>query len=386
MPNEFETSTNDVKIKVIGVGGGGGNAVNRMIAAGGKDVEFININTDTQILIKSLAPTKISIGDRITKGHGAGSNPELGEKAADESIEEITNAIKGADMVFITAGMGGGTGTGAAPVIAEIAKELGILTVAVVTKPFSFEGARRMRTAEQGIENLKSKVDSMIVILNEKLEEECPPNATMKECFETSNEVLYKACVGIAEIIHTPGTINVDFEDLKTVMSERGSAIIGLATASGPDRARKAAEAAIACPLLEGANLQGARGMLVYFTGNESLTLAEIREAMGVLNTFVTKQANVIFGSAMSEEMGDEVRVTVVATGLDRPIDPTTTVDTTSPAAAPAIGQPASAAEASQPSSDEPPTIFGTPKTEKKTDEEAAQTGAPKFSIPKYLS
>ena len=178
-----------------------------------------------------------------------------------------------------------------------------------------------MRTAEKGIEALKDKVDSMIVILNEKLEEECPPNATMKECFETSNEVLYKACVGIAEIIHTPGTINVDFEDLKTVMSERGSAIIGLATASGPDRARVAAEKAIACPLLEGANLQGARGMLVYFTGNESLTLQEIKEAMGVLNTFVVKQANVIFGSALSEEMGDEVRVTVVATGLDRPFD-----------------------------------------------------------------
>jgi len=248
---------------------------------------------------------------------------ETGAPAAQEKREQVAEAIRGANLLFITAGMGGGTGTGAAPVIAEIAKELGILTVAVVTKPFSFEGARRMRTAEQGIENLKSKVDSMIVILNEKLEEECPPNATMKECFETSNEVLYKACVGIAEIIHTPGTINVDFEDLKTVMSERGSAIIGLATASGPDRARKAAEAAIACPLLEGANLQGARGMLVYFTGNESLTLAEIREAMGVLNTFVTKQANVIFGSAMSEEMGDEVRVTVVATGLDRPIDPT---------------------------------------------------------------
>ena len=193
--------------------------------------------------------------------------------------------------------------------------------MAVVTKPFSFEGARRMRTAELGIENLKDKVDSMIVILNEKLEEECPPNATMKECFETSNEVLYKACVGIAEIIHTPGTINVDFEDIKTVMSERGTAIIGLATASGPDRARVAAEKAIACPLLEGANLQGARGMLVYFTGNDSLTLAEIREAMGVLNTFVHKQATVIFGSALSEEMGDEVRVTVVATGLDRPFE-----------------------------------------------------------------
>ena len=368
-------------IKVIGVGGGGGNAVEHMITHGAKSIEFIAANTDHQALQRSKAHVNIQLG---STGLGAGARPEIG--AAQEKREQVAEAIRGANLLFITAGMGGGTGTGAAPVIAEIAKELGILTVAVVTKPFSFEGARRMRTAEQGIENLKSKVDSMIVILNEKLEEECPPNATMKECFETSNEVLYKACVGIAEIIHTPGTINVDFEDLKTVMSERGSAIIGLATASGPDRARKAAEAAIACPLLEGANLQGARGMLVYFTGNESLTLAEIREAMGVLNTFVTKQANVIFGSAMSEEMGDEVRVTVVATGLDRPIDPTTTVDTTSPAAAPAIGQPASAAEASQPSSDEPPTIFGTPKTEKKTDEEAAQTGAPKFSIPKYLS
>ena len=385
MPFEVLPEFDSLKtvIKVIGVGGGGGNAVEHMITHGAKSIEFIAANTDHQALQRSKAHVNIQLG---STGLGAGARPEIGAAAAQEKREQVAEAIRGANLLFITAGMGGGTGTGAAPVIAEIAKELGILTVAVVTKPFSFEGARRMRTAEQGIENLKSKVDSMIVILNEKLEEECPPNATMKECFETSNEVLYKACVGIAEIIHTPGTINVDFEDLKTVMSERGSAIIGLATASGPDRARKAAEAAIACPLLEGANLQGARGMLVYFTGNESLTLAEIREAMGVLNTFVTKQANVIFGSAMSEEMGDEVRVTVVATGLDRPIDPTTTVDTTSPAAAPAIGQPASAAEASQPSSDEPPTIFGTPKTEKKTDEEAAQTGAPKFSIPKYLS
>lgn len=378
-----ETEHFDACIKVIGVGGGGGNAVEHMIDNHATGITFIAANTDKQALSRSRADIVIPLGKT---GLGAGAKPEVGAMAAQEATDKIREALEGTHLLFITAGMGGGTGTGAAPVIAEIAKELGILTVAVVTKPFSFEGARRMRTAEQGIENLKSKVDSMIVILNEKLEEECPPNATMKECFETSNEVLYKACVGIAEIIHTPGTINVDFEDLKTVMSERGSAIIGLATASGPDRARKAAEAAIACPLLEGANLQGARGMLVYFTGNESLTLAEIREAMGVLNTFVTKQANVIFGSAMSEEMGDEVRVTVVATGLDRPIDPTTTVDTTSPAAAPAIGQPASAAEASQPSSDEPPTIFGTPKTEKKTDEEAAQTGAPKFSIPKYLS
>ena len=305
-------------IKVIGVGGGGGNAVEHMITHGAKGIEFICANTDHQALQRSKAHVNIQLG---STGLGAGARPEIGAAAAQEKREQVAEAIKGANLLFITAGMGGGTGTGAAPVIAEIAKELGILTVAVVTKPFSFEGARRMRTAEKGIEALKDKVDSMIVILNEKLEEECPPNATMKECFETSNEVLYKACVGIAEIIHTPGTINVDFEDLKTVMSERGSAIIGLATASGPDRARVVAEKAIACPLLEGANLQGARGMLVYFTGNESLTLQEIKEAMGVLNTFVVKQANVIFGSALSEEMGDEVRVTVVATGLDRPFD-----------------------------------------------------------------
>ncbi len=305
-------------IKVIGVGGGGGNAVEHMITHGAKGIEFICANTDHQALQRSKAHVNIQLG---STGLGAGARPEIGAAAAEEKREQVAEAIRGANLLFITAGMGGGTGTGAAPVIAEIAKEMGILTVAVVTKPFSFEGARRMRTAEVGIENLKDKVDSMIVILNEKLEEECPPNATMKESFETSNEVLYKACVGIAEIIHTPGIINVDFEDVKTVMSERGSAIIGLATASGPDRARVAAEKAIACPLLEGANLQGARGMLVYFTGNESLTLAEIKEAMGVLNTFVVKQANVIFGSALSGEMGDEVRVTVVATGLDSPFE-----------------------------------------------------------------
>ena len=305
-------------IKVIGVSGGGGNAVEHMIAHGAKGIEFIAANTDHQALSRSRAHVNIQLG---STGLGAGARPEVGAAAAQEKREQVAEAIRGSHLLFITAGMGGGTGTGAAPVIAEIAKEMGILTVAVVTKPFSFEGGRRMRCAEKGIENLKDKVDSMIVILNEKLESECPPNATMKECFEMSNEVLYKACVGIAEIIHTPGTINVDFEDLKTVMSERGTAIIGLATASGPDRARVAAEKAIACPLLEGANLQGARGLLAYFTGNESVTLAEIKEAMAVLNTFVHKTAIVIFGSAISEEMGDEIRVTLVATGLDRPLD-----------------------------------------------------------------
>ena len=304
-------------IKVIGVGGGGGNAVEHMITHGAKGIEFICANTDHQALQRSKAHVNIQLG---STGLGAGARPEIGAAAAQEKREQVAEAIKGANLLFITAGMGGGTGTGAAPVIAEIAKELGILTVAVVTKPFSFEGARRMRTAEKGIEALKDKVDSMIVILNEKLEEECPPNATMKECFETSNEVLYKACVGIAEIIHTPGTINVDFEDLKTVMSERGSAIIGLATASGPDRARVAAEKAIACPLLEGANLQGARGLLVYVTASaDTMTQAEVRQVMTVMKNFVSKDAIQLIGTAFDNEMGEELRVTVVATGLDRP-------------------------------------------------------------------
>ena len=266
----------------------------------------------------------------------------------------MAEAIRGAHLLFITAGMGGGTGTGAAPVIAEIAKEMGILTVAVVTKPFSFEGGRRMRCAEKGIENLKDKVDSMIVILNEKLESECPPNATMKECFEMSNEVLYKACVGIAEIIHTPGTINVDFEDLKT---------------------------AIACPLLEGANLQGARGLLAYFTGNESVTLAEIKEAMAVLNTFVHKSAIVIFGSAISEEMGDEIRVTLVATGLDRPLDAN---EPGSGVQAPAVFNASSEAPAGLQT-----PVFGQ-TLEAPAPEPAAQQGdaavdVSKFVIPTYL-
>lgn len=321
MPYEIlqEIDPMNTVIKVIGVGGGGGNAVEHMLAQGAKGIEFIAANTDHQALQRSHAHVNIQLG---STGLGAGAKPEIGAAAAQEKREQIAEAIRDAHLLFITAGMGGGTGTGAAPVIAEIAKELGILTVAVVTKPFSFEGGRRMRVAEKGIENLKANVDSMIVILNEKLESECPKDATMKECFEMSNEVLYKACVGIAEIINTPGTINVDFEDLKTVMTERGTAIIGLATASGPDRARVAAEKAIASPLLEGANLQGARGLLVYFTGNESVTLSEIREAMAVLNTFVHRSAIVIFGSAISEDMGDEVRVTLVATGLDHPLDP----------------------------------------------------------------
>lgn len=383
-------------IKVIGVGGGGGNAVEHMIDHGAKGIEFIAANTDHQALQRSKAHVNIQLG---STGLGAGARPEIGAAAAEEKREQIEAAIRGAHLLFITAGMGGGTGTGAAPVIAEIAKELGILTVAVVTKPFSFEGSRRMRAAEAGIEKLKDKVDSMIVILNEKLESECPPNATMKECFETSNEVLYKACVGIAEIIHTPGTINVDFEDIKTVMSERGTAIIGLATASGENRARVAAEKAIACPLLEGANLQGARGLLVYFTGDESLTLAEIREAMDILNTFSTSQATVIFGSALSEEMGDEVRVTVVATGLDRVAEapqtsgkvwnvPNVGVDFAQPVATPvSMTVPPLAVPTMTPAA-EPQTEASA--AEIPTPQPAAEPAAPdlsvgKFTVPSYL-
>ena len=266
-------------IKVIGVGGGGGNAVEHMIDKKAQGITFIAANTDQQALNRSRADIVIPLGKT---GLGAGAKPEVGAAAAMEATDQIREALEGTHLLFITAGMGGGTGTGAAPVIAKVAKELGILTVAVVTKPFEFEGSRRMRQAQAGIENLKEQVDSLIVILNDKLEEEVGDNATMVECFAAADDVLYKACNGIAEIIHTPGLINVDFEDLRTVMSERGTAMMGTATASGADRAREAAQKAIACPLLEGA-IQ-------------------------------------LIGTAFDNEMGEELRVTVVATGLDRPV------------------------------------------------------------------
>ncbi len=300
-------------IKVIGVGGGGGNAVDYMVTQNAQGVEFIVANTDYQALQHSKAHVKLQLGET---GLGAGAKPEIGAQAAWEKREQIEDAIRGSNLLFITAGMGGGTGTGAAPVIAEIAKEMGILTVGVVTRPFSFEGARRANVAQEGLSKLRDKVDSMLVILNSKLEE-IDPEATMKQCYAMSNDVLYKACVGIADIIHTPGYINLDFEDVKTVMSIRGSAIIGLASRSGPNRAVEAAEAAISCPLLEGRNIEGAGGLLVYFTCDDTVTMAEMRKAMGVLNTFVSKNAQVFWGSANVPEMNGEIRVTIVATGLD---------------------------------------------------------------------
>ena len=316
MPNEFETSTNDVKIKVIGVGGGGGNAVNRMIAAGGKDVEFININTDTQILIKSLAPTKISIGDRITKGHGAGSNPELGEKAADESIEEITNAIKGADMVFITAGMGGGTGTGAAPIVAKVAKQMEILTVAIVTKPFNFEGRKRMAQAEAGINKLREFVDSLIVIPNERLKLLTDKKITFLNAFQEADDVLRKGVQSICELITVEGIINLDFADVSAVMSNAGLAHMGVGSAKGKDKAEQAAKMAMSSPLLE-TNISGARGIVVNITASPDIGLEEIDSAVAMITDEAQPDATIIFGAAFDASLEDEMRITLIATGFD---------------------------------------------------------------------
>jgi cell division protein FtsZ len=308
---------NKVVIKVIGVGGGGGNAVNRMISAiDAADVEFININTDTQILIKSSAPTKIAIGDRITKGHGAGANPELGEKAADESVEEITEAIKGADMVFITAGMGGGTGTGAAPVIAKIAKSLDILTVAVVTKPFLFEGKRRMMQAEAGIEKLSDIVDSLIVIPNERLKLLTDKKITFLNAFQEADDVLRKGVQSICELITVEGIINLDFADVSAVMSGAGLAHMGVGASKGKDKAEQAAKMAMSSPLLE-TNISGAKGIVVQITGSPDIGLDEIDSAVAMITNEAQPDATIIFGAALDPTLEDEMRITLIATGFD---------------------------------------------------------------------
>ena len=313
----LEKDPRNTVIKVIGVGGGGGNAVQYMVENGVDGIEFIAANTDHQALAMNKAHVLLQLGE---SGLGAGADPAVGAKAAEDSAERIRDAVSGAHLLFITAGMGGGTGTGAAPVIARIAKEEGILTVGVVTKPFFYEGTPRMNRAEQGIEALKKHVDSLIVILNDKLEDEFGEDATMEDCFNAVNDVLLKACNGIAEIIHTPGLMNVDFNDLKTVMREHGTALMGYAVASGPDRAQKAAEQAVSSPLLEGTDLHGARGLLVYVTASSSLKASEPRKIMNILKNFVSPGANVIFGSARDDSMGDDLRVTVVATGMDSPL------------------------------------------------------------------
>ena len=318
MPFEIlETETHGTVIKVIGVGGAGGNAVEHMIRRGVQGVEFICANTDHQALSRSSAKNVIQLG---RTGLGAGSRPDAGRQAAEEAREHIADALRGAHMVFITAGMGGGTGTGAAPVVAQIAQELGILTVAVVSKPFEFEGPRRMRTAEQGLGELQDHVHSLIVILNNKLEEVLGEDAEMADCFTAADDVLHNACAGIAEIINIPGLVNVDFEDVKTVMSEHGKAMMGTSTAVGADRARVAAEQAVASPLLEGVDLSGARGVLVNITASASLKMRETREVMNTIREFAAEDATVIFGTVCEEAIGEGLRVTVVATGLGKPI------------------------------------------------------------------
>ena len=311
MIEEFSLGT---QIKVIGVGGGGGNAVEHMINQGVQGVDFICANTDAQALNRSAANHLIQLG---TTGLGAGAKPAAGKAAAEEAVDRIRQSIDGAHMLFITAGMGGGTGTGAGPVIARVAKEMGILTVGVVTKPFDFEGQRRMKSADEGIAELEANVDSLIVILNDKLLDVLGDDVTQDQAFAHANDVLKNAVGGISDIIHMPGLVNVDFEDVKTVMSEPGKAMMGTATASGPDRANKAAEAAVACPLLEGIDLSGARGVLVLIAASRNtFKLAESRNAMNCIRRYAADDSHVIYGTAYDEGMGDALRVTVIATGL----------------------------------------------------------------------
>ena len=313
---EIEEFNQGTQIKVIGVGGGGGNAVGHMIDCGVQGVEFICANTDAQALSRGTAHKTIQLG---SSGLGAGSKPDKGRDAAELAVDDIRSAIAGAHMLFITAGMGGGTGTGAAPVIARVAKEMGILTVGVVTKPFDFEGGRRMTNADLGLAELEANVDSLNVELNEKLLEVLGDDVTQDEAFAHANDVLKNAVGGIAEIINVPGHVNVDFEDVRTVMGEPGKAMMGTAKANGPDRARIAAEQAVACPLLEGIDLSGAKGVLVLITAAKgSLKLSESKLAMNTIRAYASPDAHVIYGTAYDDELGDDIRVTVVATGLSR--------------------------------------------------------------------
>jgi cell division protein FtsZ len=311
----LETTTPDAVIKVVGVGGCGGNAVDHMINNGVQGVEFITMNTDAQALKRNLAKTTLQLGTTVTKGLGAGANPEVGRLAAEEDRERIIEMVTGADMLFITAGMGGGTGTGAAPVVAEIAREMGILTVAVVTKPFAFEG-KRQKVAAVGIDQLKQHVDSLIIIPNDRLMQVLGEDVTYEDAFRASNDVLNGAVAGIAEVINCPGMVNVDFADVRTVMSENGVAMMGSATASGPERAQMAAEQAVHSPLLEDIHLSGARGVLVNITASRTMKLKEVHEVMNTIRSFTAEDATVIYGSVIDEAIGDALRVTIVATGL----------------------------------------------------------------------
>ncbi|CDQ40203.1 MULTISPECIES: cell division protein FtsZ [Virgibacillus] len=314
---DFDTNMEELAtIKVIGVGGGGNNAVNRMIEHGVEGVEFIAVNTDAQALNLSKAELKIQIGGKLTRGLGAGANPEVGKKAAEESKEQLEEVLQGADMIFVTAGMGGGTGTGAAPVIAQIAKDLGALTVGVVTRPFSFEGRRRSTQAISGIESLKGAVDTLIVIPNDRLLEIVDKNTPMLEAFREADNVLRQGVQGISDLIAKPGLINVDFADVKTIMFDKGSALMGIGVATGETRATEAAKKAISSPLLE-TSIDGAHGILMNITGGTNLSLYEVQEAADLVTSAADNEVNVIFGSVINENLKDEIVVTVIATGFD---------------------------------------------------------------------
>jgi len=314
------TNTNQpeslARIKVIGVGGGGCNAVNRMIDEGLNGIEFITVNTDAQALVLSKSPTRVRIGEKVTRGLGAGGNPEMGRKAAEESAEELYEVLKGSDMVFVTAGLGGGTGTGAAAIIAQIAKEIGALTIGVVTRPFTFEGNHRAKSAEEGIAKLKEHADTLIVIPNDKLLQIVDKRASIADAFKTADDVLRQGIQGISELITVPGLINLDFADVRTIMSEGGAALMAVGRASGEDRARIAAEQAISSQLLD-ITIDGARGILFNVTGGNNLTLFEVNQAAAIIKEGAHPDVNLIFGAVIDPQLGDEVRITVIATGFD---------------------------------------------------------------------
>ena len=313
---EFVDASGAARIKVVGVGGGGGNAVNTMIAAGLPGVDFIAANTDAQALKANLAPIKMQLGEKLTRGLGAGGNPDMGKRAAQEDVERLREYLTDADMIFITAGMGGGTGTGAAPVIAKVAKELGSLTVGVVTKPFQFEGKRRMKQAEEGMRELKDSVDTLIAIPNQRLLSVAGRNSSILETFKKADDVLLQAVRGISDLITVHGLINLDFADVRTIMSEMGMAMMGAAIAQGENRAVEAAQKAISSPLLEEVSINGARGVLINITGGPDLSLHEVNEAATLIQEEADDDANIIFGAVIDESMGDEVRITVIATGF----------------------------------------------------------------------
>jgi cell division protein FtsZ len=315
--DDFAVNESFAQIKVVGVGGGGGNAVNRMVNEGLGGVEFIAVNTDNQALMLSKAKTRVRIGDKLTRGLGAGGNPEIGKKAAEESSDDLYEVLRGADMVFIAAGMGGGTGTGASPIVAQIAKELGALTIGVVTRPFTFEGTRRTQIAETGIETLKSQVDTLIVIPNDRLLQIADKRASLQQAFSLADDVLRQGIQGISELITVPALINLDFADVRTIMSEGGAALMAVGHSDGDDRARAAAEAAISSGLLD-VTIDGARGILFNITGGPDLSLFEVNEAAAIIKESAHPEVNLIFGAQIDENMGDEVRITVIATGFEQ--------------------------------------------------------------------